>query len=136
MRTQIIARQEVVLWRRIKTEGKAKVAVSVCRAAVLTRAIWKIGWIHPFLSNHPGANHPIIKIVQCKTDSAARNWINSSPQTEGTTFAFSSVCILLLWWQTSLAQCTSQVSLLTCKKHTLRNAPPVPWEHRRKNISS
>ena len=36
------------------------------------------------------------KIVLGKTASVARNWINSSPKTEGTTFAFPSVFILLL----------------------------------------
>ena len=38
----------------------------------------------------------LIKIVLGKTASAARNWINPSPQTEATTFAFSSVFVLLL----------------------------------------
>ena len=38
---------------------------------------WRIGWIHPFLSNHTGAIHPIIQNRPiCKTVSAARNWIN------------------------------------------------------------
>ena len=41
--------------------------------------------------------HPIIQIVQCKKAGAARNFMNSSPQTEATTFAFSFVFILLLW---------------------------------------
>ena len=36
------------------------------------------------------------KIVLGKIASAARNLIHSSPQTEATTFAFSSVFILLL----------------------------------------
>ena len=36
------------------------------------------------------------KIVLGKIASAARNLINSSPQTKATTFAFSSVFILLL----------------------------------------
>ena len=38
----------------------------------------------------------MIQIVQCKTASATINFINSSPQTERTTFSFSSVFILLL----------------------------------------
>ena len=38
----------------------------------------------------------IFKIVLGKTASATRNLINSSPQTEETTFALSSVFILLL----------------------------------------
>ena len=60
--------------------------------------IWRIGWIHAF-SNHPGAIHPILQIGPLqKTARAARNWLNSAPppQTEATTFAFSSVFILLL----------------------------------------
>ena len=36
------------------------------------------------------------QIDRGKTASAARNWINSAPQTEATTFAFASVSILLL----------------------------------------
>ena len=49
-----------------------------------------------FSFNHPGAIHPITPIVQCKTASAARNWIHYVPQkTATTTFAFSSVFILL-----------------------------------------
>ena len=48
---------------------------------------WRIGWIHPFLSNHSGATHGIIKIVLDKTASAARNFLNSTPQTQATTFA-------------------------------------------------
>ena len=38
------------------------------------------------------------KIVLSKPASAARYWINSSPQTQATTFAFSSVFILLLYY--------------------------------------
>ena len=37
------------------------------------------------------------KIVPGKIVNAARNWINSSPQTEATTFTFSFVFILLPW---------------------------------------
>ena len=53
-----------------------------------------------YFSNPPGAIHPNHQI--CPTSkqlqySAARNWINSFPQTAATTFAFSSVLILLLW---------------------------------------
>ena len=42
-----------------------------------------------------------LKIVLGKIASATRNWINSPPpppQTDATTFAFSSVFILLVWW--------------------------------------
>ena len=44
-----------------------------------------------------GLIHPILQIVRRKTASAAWNRINSAPQTEATTFDFSSVFILLLW---------------------------------------
>ena len=37
------------------------------------------------------------KIDRGKIASAARNWINSVPQTDATTFAIASVSILLLW---------------------------------------
>ena len=37
------------------------------------------------------------KSFWCKIANAARNWINSVPQAAVTTFAFSSVFILLLW---------------------------------------
>ena len=46
---------------------------------ILPGWFWRKGWIHPLLSNHPGSNHYLIQIVQCKTASAARNWINSFP---------------------------------------------------------
>ena len=38
-----------------------------------------------------------LQIGRGKTDSAARNWIKSAPQTDATTFAFASLSILLLW---------------------------------------
>ena len=48
-----------------------------CRAS----CFWRTGWIHPFLSNHPGAIYPIIQnCPRQKTASAARmHGINSSP---------------------------------------------------------
>ena len=51
-----------------------------------------------FSLNHPGAIHPIIQIVQCKTARAGRKWINSAPppRTAATTFTFPSVIIFLL----------------------------------------
>ena len=76
---------EQVHKRRIQTEEKAKVVVSVwgekcfqslAKLAVLSRTILKnrmnsafsfksswcnSWWIHPFLSNHPGAIYPIIQ---------------------------------------------------------------------------
>ena len=83
-----------------------------------TTVIGRIGLIHPLLyiilvytsfsSYHPGTNSsfPQIILVQfilffisswCKIASAARNLISFAPQTAATTFAFSSVSILLLW---------------------------------------
>ena len=40
--------------------------------------------------------------------SAARNWIKSVPQTAATTFAFSSVFLLLLWSQATVLICTKR----------------------------
>ena len=46
---------------------------------------------------------PFFKSSQCKIASMARNRINSVPQTAATTFAFSSVVILLLWGDSRIA---------------------------------
>ena len=78
-------------WKRQKKRQRSSLLVSwVIIYSIPCCASYSIlPWtILPFLSNHPGAIHPLIKIVQCKTAKAARNWINSS----------SSVFILLLWW--------------------------------------
>ena len=73
----------------INSEEKAKVVAAVwgaefiqLLAALLHSFIslgrfWRIGWIHPIFSNHPGAIHQILQIVHCKTASGARN---SSPK--------------------------------------------------------
>ena len=53
---------------------------------ICTRIIWRKGWIHP--------NLQIVLVPQIA--GAARNLINIVPQTAATTFAFSSVYILLL----------------------------------------
>ena len=67
-------------------------------------------------------NHQIIivqfilffKTSQCKTASAARNWINSATQTAATTFAFSSVFILRLCWdRCCMAQSPEYVTMNT-----------------------
>ena len=67
--------------RFIKTEEKAKVVASVwgeeciqflTALAILPRTIMKNRLNSSFFSNHPGAIHPIIQIVQCKTASTAR----------------------------------------------------------------
>ena len=90
--------------RMIKTEEKAKVVAAVWGRNIFNSLphylfclwqFWRLGWFHPFLSNHPGAIHIlyVVQIAQYKTASEARNWINSSPQTETTTVAFISVFI-------------------------------------------
>ena len=83
--------------RRIETEGKAKVVVSVWGAefvqflaalAVLLRGLFeRKGEIHPIFPNRPKKN---------SYSSAARNWTNFAPQTDATTFALSSNPSLLL----------------------------------------
>ena len=47
----------------------------------------------------------LFKSVPRKTACVTRNWINSSPQIEATTFAFSVVVILLLWEMPTVLQC-------------------------------
>ena len=66
--------------RRIKPEEKAKVIAAVWGmeliqflAAQLFWRFWRLGWIHPFLSSHPGAIHPIPETSRCETASAERN---------------------------------------------------------------
>ena len=64
-----------------------------CRASCFPPGrFWGIGWYHPFLQ--------IILVFfnssHCKTASAAMNLTNYVPQTAATTFAFSTVFILLL----------------------------------------
>ena len=46
----------------------------------------RIGWIHPFVSNHPGAIHPII--VQCKTATTARNKFFPTNRTDNICLVF------------------------------------------------
>ena len=69
--------------------GLGDIIVSILALLQLfcTRTIWRMGWLILFL-----------KSFWCKIASTARNWINSVPQTTATTFAFSSVFILLLWF--------------------------------------
>ena len=57
--------------RRINAEEKTKVVAAVWGAEFIyflaalaifcLGGFWRIGWIHTFLSNHPGALHPIIQ---------------------------------------------------------------------------
>ena len=94
----------------IYTEGNAKVvpafwgteSENLFKSVPLgLRRFWRIWWIHPFLhiilvqfilffKSYFSSNHPIANY------GAARNWIISFPQSAATTFAFSSVFILLL----------------------------------------
>ena len=92
--------------RRIKTEEWAKVVASVygeesiqflAVLAVLHWTIWIIGWIAPVWFERKGWIHHILHNRPRQNSSAARNWINASPKTEATTFAFSSVSVLILW---------------------------------------
>ena len=103
--------------RRIYTEEKAKVVAAV-RGTEFNQFLFAQAILHQddlnnrinssFSSYHPGAIHPFLLIILVqnilffisswwKTPSAASNWINSVPQIAATTFAFSSVFILLLW---------------------------------------
>ena len=75
--------------RRINIEDKAKVIATVWWAefiqflavlAILHKTILKNRMNSSLHSNRPGVIYPSIQIVQCKTASAARNWINSAPQ--------------------------------------------------------
>ena len=72
-----------------------------------TRTILKNRMNSSFSSNHPGAIHPILQIVlvqnsQRTAQQGIEYWyrniifLHSVPQTAATTFAFSSVLILLL----------------------------------------
>ena len=51
-----------------------------------TKMIFRNGWVHP-----------ILQIVLGKIANVARNWMNSVPQTEATTFAFSSVLFFYVY---------------------------------------
>ena len=62
------------------------------------------------------------KIVLGKIASAARNLIDSSPQTEATTFAFSSVFILLLWVGYSTCPC---LDILFVRRPKLNTFPAI-----------
>ena len=97
-------------WRRIRTEEKANFIASVwgeefiiyflAALAVLPRTILNTRWIAPGWFKWKGWIYPILQNCPIgKIASATRNWINSSLQTEATTFAFSSVVILhLCFW--------------------------------------
>ena len=63
--------------------------------AVMHWTLWIMEWIAPGWFQGNDEFILFFKIVLGKTASTARNWISSSPQTKATTFAFSSVFILL-----------------------------------------
>ena len=67
--------------------------------------------IHPFLKIIMVQFNLLFKIVRDKTASEARNWTNSYPHTEATTFAFSSVFIRLLW---SIPYLSWFIELIVC----------------------
>ena len=49
--------------------------------------------------------HPILQIIFVQIASTSMHLMNSVPQTAETTFAFSSVCILLLWFRYLVEKC-------------------------------
>ena len=51
--------------------GGPNLLISLLRQLFYLGRFWRIGWIHPFLSNHPGTTLPILQIVQWKTAIAA-----------------------------------------------------------------
>ena len=67
-----------------------------------TRMILKNRISHSFLQTILVQFILFFNLSWCKIASAARNWINSVTQTAATTFAFSSVFILLLWCHCSV----------------------------------
>ena len=91
---------------RINTEEKAKVVDvvwgicnlfnSLLRYLFCTRTLWRTGWISPGLFDGKEELILFFKSSQGKIDSTAGKLINSVPQTTATTFAFSSVSILIL----------------------------------------
>ena len=56
-----------------------------------TRMIWRKGWIVPGWYEEKDEFIPFFKSSWCKIASAARNLVNSVPQTAATTFTFSSM---------------------------------------------
>ena len=94
--------------RRIKTEEKATVVTAVwgdiicsipCHASYFfcTRTILKNKMTSSFSSNHPGAVHPILKIVLVQNSWRGKK-LNKfcPPKQQRRPFVFSSVFILLL----------------------------------------
>ena len=67
-----------------------------------------------FKSFRCNSSYILFKIVLGKIAYAARNWINSSPQTEAMTFAFSSVFILLLCTRTPRSPLQQDIPKYEC----------------------
>ena len=69
-------------------------------------------------SNHPGAIHPILQIVLVQNSwrSKELNTICPPPQTEATTFAISSIFILLVLY---VIRCQNKQGLMTRKQATV-----------------
>ena len=87
--------------RRKNTEKKANVVAAVWGVGEnLHQVIWRIWWGTGLFA--PGRFEEFDDFI-CKIASAARNRSNSVPQTAATTFAFSSVKILLLSAHLSLS---------------------------------
>ena len=71
-------------------------SISCCASYFALGRFWRIEWIYPFLQIILMLIILVFKSSWCKTASAARNWINSVPQTTAPTFAFSFLFIFLL----------------------------------------
>ena len=93
--------------KRIETEGKAKVVVSVLGAefvqflvalAVLLRSIWK-QWLSSASLFRKKRLNSTISFKTIETKQLARQGIEQilPPQTDATTFVLHSVSIILLW---------------------------------------
>ena len=110
--------------RRIKTEEKANVVASVCWEEFIHFHV-ALAILHgTILNNKKNSFFFQINLVQFillikfflgKTASAARNLINSSPQTEVTTFAFSSFFYSSLWDADSMKHETNCLNVGNCK---------------------
>ena len=88
-------------WLGDVLECRTKIVRSILVGWWLFGMVWT-GWSSIF-AKHPFRQVAVIILILYfksswwKIARAARNWINSVPQTAATTVAFSSVFILLLW---------------------------------------
>ena len=76
--------EKIYLGRVVVWYGVNWMIIHFVKASIPPSSLYSI---HTFHQNHPW----------WKISSVARNWINSFPQAAATTFALSSVFILLLW---------------------------------------